>query len=278
MQADLFQLLQKLNFTEYEAKAYLSLLEKSPLSGYAVALNSGVPRSKIYEVLSGMEKRGEVMVSHENPALYFPLSPKALLERKKQVAETTFNMAEQALKKYSVTTRNRENIWDITGTESILNQVKEVIRSAKKRILIEICSEDVEKIQTELKDDSDREVEIDIVAHGEISLDFAHIYRHDTIDDMKAEYGGRWIILSADDKEVVAGIVSLGAESRAAYTMHPGLVMPITEEIIHDIYISEILKKHRSVLESSFGTDLLKLRKRFNISSSAVKYWLNNTI
>ncbi len=51
MKETILETLKNLNFTEYEAKAYLALLEESPLTGYAVAKNSGVPRSRIYEIL-----------------------------------------------------------------------------------------------------------------------------------------------------------------------------------------------------------------------------------
>lgn len=83
MKPEIIKMLQELNFTEYEAKAYLALLDNSPLSGYAISLNSGVPRSKIYEVLSGMVERGEVMISHEDPSLYMPLPPQELIRLKK---------------------------------------------------------------------------------------------------------------------------------------------------------------------------------------------------
>lgn len=274
MSADVLKLLQELDFTEYEAKAYLALLQRSPLSGYAVALNSGVPRSKIYEVLGGMEERGEVIVSHETTALYSPLPPKQLLGQRKRHAEMCFSMAEKALESYSMASQNRENIWDITGHEAIMNRVKEIIGRAGSRVLLEICPEEAELIKEDLKAASCKGVDITIVAYGKIPFDFAHVYMHSSIDEIYTEYGGRWIILSIDDREVLAGIVSLESESRAAWSMHPGLVMPITEEIIHDLYILEMLKKHRNILEESFGPNLSTLRKRFNIGSAAVRQWL----
>ena len=79
MKTDIIAILQELDFTEYEAKAYITLLEKSPLSGYAISLNSGVPRSKIYEVLNGMVARGDILVSQENTPQYLPLSPEELI-------------------------------------------------------------------------------------------------------------------------------------------------------------------------------------------------------
>ena len=51
------------------------------------------------------------------------------------------------------------------------------------------------------------------------------------------------LLLVQSDSEVVAGIVSLGKDSRAAWTRHIGLIMPITEVMIHDLYLMEIMEK-----------------------------------
>ncbi|KXH80643.1 TrmB family transcriptional regulator [Sporosarcina sp. HYO08] len=269
---DTIKILKELNFTEYEAKAYLALLEKSPLSGYAISLSSGVPRSKIYEVLAGLVERGEVMMSHENTALYSPVPPKELINMKKQRAKISFEMAEKALENYSYLSLNRENIWNISGRDAIMSRVKEVIKSAKERILIEIWREDAEEIEEELRQAANSGVEVLVVSYGEITFDFGQIYPHDASEEITEEYGGRWIILSVDDHEVVAGIVSLGDDSRAAWTMHPSLVMPITEVIVHDLYIHEMLVAHRETLEASFGPNLVDLRKRFNFGPSGYSF------
>ncbi|MCT9872399.1 hypothetical protein N7568_23805, partial [Paenarthrobacter aurescens] len=89
-------------------------------------------------------------------------------------------------------------------------------------------------LKEELQAAAKRGVEILIVSYGDLVFDFAQVHQHDASEEITNEYGGRWIVLSADDREVVAGILSLGKDSRAAWTMHPGLVMPITEVIIHD--------------------------------------------
>jgi hypothetical protein len=41
--ADLTGLLQQLGFSEYEARAYLALLQQNPLNGYELAKVSGLP-------------------------------------------------------------------------------------------------------------------------------------------------------------------------------------------------------------------------------------------
>lgn len=270
MKLDIIKILQNVGFTEYEAKAYTALLQKSPMSGYAIALNSGVPRSKIYEVLEGLAGRGEVLASHGNPVVYTPLPPKELISLKRRRTENNFETAEEALKHFEFSTENRENIWNITGREEIINRIREIILEAKQRILLEIWSEDAEAIKEELKEASRNGIEIFIVSYGVIDYDFAKVYQHDHYREITSEYGGRWIILSVDDNEIAAGIISLGADSRAAWTLHPGLVMPITEIIKHDIYILEIMKKHRALLELDFGPDLIDLRNRFNLERTTI--------
>ncbi len=271
MKTDIIAILQELKFTEYEAKAYLALLEKSPLSGYAISLNSGVPRSKIYEVLNGMVARGDILVSQENTPQYFPLSPKELIAQRKRDAEKTYQTAHKALKKFEVSSQNRGNIWNISGHEAILARVKEKIKDAKRRILLEIWQEDAQELGDVLEKASQRGVDIIIVSYGELKFDFATIYQHHLSEEITIESGGRWIVFSVDDEEIVAGIISLGDESRAAWTAHPGLIKPISEIIIHDIYIMEIMKIFRKELEEEFGPNLIKLRNKFALGPHGEK-------
>jgi len=222
MKAEVLAILRELDFTEYEAKVYLALLEKAPLSGYAVALNSGVPRSKIYEILGGMVNRGDIMVSQESTPLYVPLPPDELIAQRKRRAEHTFRAAQEALAEYSLSSKNRESIYNISGHGAIMSRVKEAIRGAKYRVLLEIWKEDAEELEDVLRQAAQRGVEFLIVSYGEVDFDFAQVYHHDMSEQITAEYGGRWLVSSVDDREIVAGIVSLGEESRAAWTMHPG--------------------------------------------------------
>lgn len=274
MKEKILETLKNLDFTEYEAKAYLALLEESPLTGYAVAKNSGVPRSKIYEVLDSLTMRGDILVSPGNTPQYAPVPARELIKNRRIKAEENFEMAEKAMEQFEHSANERENIWNIKGHNEIIDKVKECITSAKHRILMEIWSEDYAELETELIQAANKGVAVTVVAYGEIVSDFANVYLHDMSGEITEEYGGRWIVLSADDSEIVAGIVSLGKDSRAAWTMHPGLVMPITEVIIHDLYIAEIMKKYREQLEESFGKDLTDLRRKFYIYPDFKKHYV----
>jgi hypothetical protein len=115
-------------------------------------------------------------------------------------------------------------------------------------------------------------VEITVVAYGDPDYPFARVYLHDPGPEVIApEYGGRWIILCVDAREVVAGVVSPEDVARAAWSAHPGIVMPITEQVKHDLYIAEMLASHREALEEEYGPSLERLRARFGPPATAYR-------
>ncbi len=262
----LISALGKLGFTEYEAKVYLALLKESPLSGYGIARASGVPRSKVYEVLRGMVGRGEVLVSHGEPVRYAPLPARELILARRRKAEESIRVAEEGLERYAAEANSSGLIWDITGRAEILGRAREVIGRAGGSILLQVWREDAPELRDALAGAAQRGVEVTVVAYREPDYPFARVYLHDLAEEITRQFGGRWIILSADAKEIVAGIVSLGAGSRAAWSSHPGMVVPITEQIRHDLYIAEMLLSHREALEESFGPSLIRLRQKFGSS------------
>ncbi len=272
MADDLSQLLANLGFSEYEAKTYLALLQQSPLTGYAVARVSGVPRSKIYEVLGNLVERGDVLVSHGEPVQYSPKPVRELIESRRLKADQQLTAAEKALEQFSFQKTSTELIWDIRGWDEILFRLREVIGRAERQILLQVWAEDAVHIRDALRQAAERGVEITVVAYGQPDLPFAEIYLHEPgAEEITAEYGGRWIILSIDGREIVTGIVSMGKQSRAAWSSHIGITMPITEQIKHDLYIAEMLNRHRDVLEASYGPALRDLRARFGPPTTAYR-------
>ena len=139
-----------------------------------------------------------------------------------------------------------------------------MIGRAASQILLQIWEEDVPEIDHALELASQSGVIITIVAYCHPILPFARVYPHEPgEDEITPEYGGRWIVLSIDGQEIVTGIVSLGKESRAAWSSHLGIVMPITEQIKHVLYIAEMLNAHRQILVASFGSVLWNPCKKF---------------
>ena len=267
-------LLKDLGFTEYEAKAYLALLRGGPATAYAVARDSGVPRSKVYGVLEGMVGRGVAFVSHGEPVGYAPLPPAELVRARRREAEGVLSAAEEGLEGWAEREDGAgprdERIWDIKGRREVLSRLRELVGRAEERVLLQIWGEDAPELQTELLEAAGRGVEITVVAYGDPEYPFARVYLHDPGPEViTPEYGGRWIILSVDAREIVAGAVFPEDVARAAWSAHPGIVMPITEQVKHDLYVAEMLASHRRVLEEEYGPSLERLRVKFGPPTTA---------
>ena len=75
----------KANFdlNEYESKVWISLLMKGVATIGEIAEVSGVPRSRVYDVLESLEKQGFVVMKLGRPIKYMALKPEEVIERLK---------------------------------------------------------------------------------------------------------------------------------------------------------------------------------------------------
>ena len=67
----------------YETKVWLALLGKGSASAGEIASISGVPRSRTYDVLESLEKKGFAIVKIGKPVKYLGVKPKMVLEKLK---------------------------------------------------------------------------------------------------------------------------------------------------------------------------------------------------
>ncbi len=74
--------LATLGLTDYEIRTYLALLEQGPLTALQISSDSGIPYSRVYDVLKSLEKKQFVTAGRGRPTLYVAKSPdEALLVR-----------------------------------------------------------------------------------------------------------------------------------------------------------------------------------------------------
>ncbi|ASJ15880.1 transcriptional regulator [Thermococcus chitonophagus] len=135
---EIIQKLQKFGLTKYESLAYITLLKLGPSKATDVTRESGIPHTRIYDVLSSLSKKGFVDVMHGTPRLYAPVNPEIVLERlKKELIEDIENL-KKAFEDLYKETHGEElpEIWTIHGFENTIERAEYIIRSAKHEILI----------------------------------------------------------------------------------------------------------------------------------------------
>ena len=143
----------------YETKVWLALLSKGIASAGEVADISGVPRSRTYDVLEGLEKKGFAIVKLGKPVKYLGVKPKMILEKLKNNAKKDAEDRIQSLSKVKETEEftQLENLYNngidpvkredvsasIKGKSNISNHLREIIQNAKKEVIICTNAEDL---------------------------------------------------------------------------------------------------------------------------------------
>lgn len=143
----------------YETKVWLALLGKGIASAGEIAEISRVPRSRTYDVLESLEKKGFAIIKLGKPVKYIGVKPQIILEKLKNnvrsdAEERITNLSnvknsEEFLKleelyKGGISPVKREDLSAaIKGRSNISNYLREILQNASKEIIICTNAEDV---------------------------------------------------------------------------------------------------------------------------------------
>jgi HTH-type transcriptional regulator, sugar sensing transcriptional regulator len=147
------------NLNIYETKVWLALLGKGVASAGEVAEISGVPRSRTYDVLESLEKRGFAIIKLGKPVKYIAVKPNIILEKLKS---NTIRDADDKVKVLSELkstkeyteleqlytvgiepVRHEDVSGAIKGKSTIYNHVREILENSKKQVIICTTAEEL---------------------------------------------------------------------------------------------------------------------------------------
>lgn len=136
----------------YESKVWLALLTKSIATVGEIAEMSGVPRSRVYDVLESLEKQGFAIAKLGKPVKYIAVKPAVVIEHMKNNAlreaeERAKNLASiresqeyrelELLHSRGIKPIQPEDLsTSIKGRQNIHTQMKELIANAQKDVTI----------------------------------------------------------------------------------------------------------------------------------------------
>ena len=91
--------LRQVGLTEYEAKAYTALLNTHLSTATKVSEKSGVPRTRIYQVLEQLQQKGWIHIISGVPLLFKAVEPASVFEKVKEDYAELLESAKTTLKK-----------------------------------------------------------------------------------------------------------------------------------------------------------------------------------
>jgi sugar-specific transcriptional regulator TrmB len=193
------------------------LLKAGELTASDLSQKSGVPYSKIYEVLGSLEEKSWVGSDDSRPTKYFAKSPATALDATKQRLDTEFKenqyvVLSELIPLYEKSgTSERPDIWVLSGTVNIASKILEMVESCKNEVLIALpkASEDlVKQALPKLRSLHDKRVDITILTSDSMDKDsLKAISRVAKVKVKKGLFGGGII----SDKRYV--VILLGPEA-----------------------------------------------------------------
>lgn len=251
-------MLQQFGFTQNESQVYTSLITiDQALDATAIVKRSGVPRSKVYEVLTKLSEKGIILeATVEKKRQYTALPMEAMIEKLK----TDFEANIEQLKKIEVAEMEIDDrVWTLKENQSITSVIKELSEGAQESIHISAWADDLEKMMPLLESKYKQGLEIVIHTIGSIETNIPAV---STLIPNKGHLSlERSRILLVDGKELIfAGMEESGWQ--AIRTQSPPLVTFFTEFFFHDIVLTKITQRFHDIVmaDDEIKEMLLKLR------------------
>lgn len=231
--------MKKLGFSAYEVKAYMSLLEQYPINGYGLSKESGIPRSRIYEVLKSLEEKQVVFEQQDGDAtLYYPLEPNLLIRKLREDLTAVIQRVDQMATSQFNRTKEDQRMIVIKDREKILSFLKLLLGESKTRIALSIWEEEISELLEPLQEAESRGIKIRGIYFGK-ALPFSTMTAHRRVDRYLVEKKERHISVVLDGEQVISGVISRGVDSRVTWIKDPGFVAISEDYISHDIMINQ---------------------------------------
>lgn len=229
--------LHQLGFSEYEAKAYITLLKNSPVTGYELSKNSGVPRSMIYQTLQRLIDKGAALSIMGQPIKYIPTNAQELLGRLRYNYNTLVDDLDEKLSQLSQVV-DYSYFWNLKGYNAIIDKTKQLIADTKETLYLSVCKEELVHLETQLLELHQRGCKIEILCRGEADLPIPNIYPAPQRSDEDRNLG-RWLTVISDLNVV---LISEGLQAKdciAVWTQNASLITISLRYIKYEMFIAQ---------------------------------------
>ena len=250
------RVLKGIGLTMYEAQAYVTLTSLISSTASEISEKSGIPRSKIYDVLKGLTNKNFIDVEDGRPLTYNVKSPVDVLGKEKDRIDAEIDDAITRLTNVyeNGMSQVQAPIWRIYGVEKIISQEIEIIKRAKTSVNMRIgflFEGEGEALVKAFK--RRRNLEVNILASpicyiNDEKFEIVEFFKENNINVQKADIPFVKVMIS-DSKEMLHTYTKFSEDKRN--------VIPETAIGIWNKY-EEIAKNY----DDRFMNQLKKLKKK----------------
>lgn len=284
----------ELGLSEYESRAWISLLTANPATAYEIARSSGIPTAKIYPVMDRLVERGMALDLREGERRrYAPCDPEEFLGRFRKKTEDTLTSLSRDISALSSSEKDVSYVWNVSDYDDLMDRAVSIVSAARHAILVSCWGEEYSRLFGALAARKADGVAVAVVHFGPVDgapssagtlyehpvgTLYEHpvgvLYEHPIADTLYEERGGRGFVVVADGAIALTGTIANGdgngrsrdaaVRATGAWSRSEGFVLLAEDYIKHDVYIMKIVDRFDRQLVKRFGPGYRRLRDIFS--------------
>ena len=158
--------LEDVGLTQYEAKAYVTVLELGSASATEIADASDVPQARVYEVLRNLEGEGYVETYEQGSLHARARDPADVVERLDSYAETVSTAGEELEDRWEEPKVENHRVSVIRPVSSVYDRAREHIADARNELEIAMTPDRFESFRDDLAAAFERGVIVKVTLTG----------------------------------------------------------------------------------------------------------------
>ncbi len=232
MNRDPVEKLVRIGLSEYEARAYVALLERNPMTSDQLAENSGVPRSLGRGVAEQLVERGAAVTLHAaGIRKYAPVAAEELLDRLHQEQGELITAVKEDLRPCT-SASDLHPVWNVEGEANILARAIGMIRAARVRVLLAALPATVTALRPALEDAIGRDVQVVVYTTSHITLPGGRVIVTPVPADELDRLNRLGLILIRDGQEALIGEWLEVGRTQASWTRSLTLVSIAEQHLV----------------------------------------------
>ena len=148
---------------QYQARVYTYLLSAGSATAVSAASGSGVPKSRIYDILEDLERKGYVETYEQDSLRARVLNPEQVLEDLREQSKSLSKAADAVEELWKEPSVDDYRVTLVKRQETVIERAKEFIRSAENEMQIVVTPDNFSELRPMLQEAFDRGVFINLV-------------------------------------------------------------------------------------------------------------------
>ena len=205
--------LEELGLTEYEARCFVALTRISKGTAREISQVSDIPRSRVYDTIERLDRKGLVEVQQTDPREYRAVSVDTACRRIREDYDSRINAAENALQQVEEPNApDDEGMWSITQKDHVTDRVVSFLEEADETVHYLVAATEVveREIRGALEEAAERGVDVYVEAPTE-----------DDADEFAEAVPGAEIVVASDL-----------ADTNEVYSEWPGQLLMVDQQAI----------------------------------------------